>query len=579
MPFTPIEQSQQSSFTPIEDFDPNTIQPKKASQPVLGKDPKSKAFEFIGKGLGFVSPTPKAFLPTGEEARPLSRTQQAAQQLVSDPRATGLQRFVGRTAQALGVLGEPSQSVLAGAVPALSAGLISKEKFRETVGIPEREQLETFGTGLGIAAQIPLIATGTQALGRGLGGIKGITGLGKAIQAGGITTAATEGAIFGAAREGTLAERAKAATFGGVAGGVIGGLLKVPQLFKGLQKKFANIDEGLESVLNPVKNLSKQEQAQFIKTGLSQPERAKKLERFLASAEQNAANPRAASAMDLAIDSVEKARGQIDDLVKTAGKNVGAAKTAAGDKVVSGIDDVINSVKEDAAKRFNIKISDKGTFSKIKGREKLISGSDITRLKRVFKELQSLKKNPTLFRTNDIIKRIDDTVDLEKAILKQEKLEKFIKQTRGKLNEKQIASDKLLGEANKRFSELKEIQQSIFKATGDKQQRTVTVLKRALSERGKDIKDLFQTIAKETGDDLFEDIVFAKFATESLGGSQANSVLEQVIGKAVTGGKAGVVGKLIEATSDVIAPRAGIAREIAKEPVKKAPTILEGLRR
>jgi len=470
--------------------------------------------------------------------------------------AKGAERTLARTA--------------AGAAPFLTAGIVSKEELQKKTGLEPAETfgekaLEVAGAGAGIIGQAIPIAKGVQLAGKAAQGLAALKPIGDLIRAGGITTAAIEGALAGVLQEGDLEERAKQAGVGAAIGGVLGGVIKGAGIgFSKLRKSFSNIDEATESVINPVAKLSKEEQAKFIKTATTQSQRASKLDKFLDAAETNARNRRDVSAMDLAVDAVEDTANKVRTLKSEAGKVIGDVKKKVGTKVVSNTKDIVTNLKKKLAERFNIgSVAKDGTLKPVKGRTITLDVTDQNRVANILNDVKPLSKAGVTINTSDDVKSIvRNNIDFDKAALKQDKLEKLLKEVDADIVGVQRGASTELAEANKSFSELANIEKELFKATGNKSERAVTILNRVLSERGKATKDLFERLATLTGNDLFEDAMFAKFSTEALGGEQAKSVLAQIIKTSVS--PFGLIGEAAEAAGRFIAKPEKIAREIAR---------------
>jgi len=475
--------------------------------------------------------------------------------------AKGAERTLARTA--------------AGAAPFLTAGIVSKEELQEKVGLEPAETfgekaLEVAGAGAGIIGQAIPIAKGVQLAGKAAQSLAALKPIGDLIRAGGITTGALEGALAGVLQEGDVEERAQQAGVGAALGGVLGGVVRVAGSgFSKLRRSFSNIDEATESVINPTVNLTKDEQAQFIKTAATQTQRASKLDNFLAAAETNARNPRDLSAMDIAIDAVDDTANKIRTLKSDAGKVVGAVKKKVGNVVVKKTKAVVDNLKTKLADRFNIGSAAKdGTLKPVKGRTITLDVTDQNRVANILNDIKPLSKaGVTVNATDDVKNIVRNNIDFDKAALKQDKLEKLLKEVDADIVGVQRGASTELADANKSFSELANIEKELFKATGNKAERAVTVLKRALSERGKATKELFERLAALTGNDLFEDAMFSKFATEALGGSQSKGVLQQVIETSIS--PFGIAGKAAETVGRLVSKPETLAREIAA-PVAKA---------
>jgi len=347
------------------------------------------------------------------------------------------------------------------------------------------------------------------------------------------------------------------------------------KVFGNLQKKFAWIDEWLESVINPTTWLSAAEQAKFIKSWITQPQRAIKLDNFLKQADANALNPREISALGSVKANVKEAQSIIAKQVRDAWKKVWEIKKAIWNKLVpkSKTNNIVNKFNKLIKERFNAKITTKWEIKAIPGREIKLWDVDKKRLLEISNEINKLTKwKVTINKVDDIKAIIDDKIDFEKAILKKDKLEKTIEQIRWNINAEQRAVSPELWKVNEEFSKVVTLQKKIFKTAWWEAEKSETILKRVLSERDVALKELFDDIAERTWIDLFEDAVFAKFATETLWSDEAVWVLRQMIERARTAWALWLIERAWEAAARVVAKPEVVARWIARQLPWAIPT-------
>ena len=345
-----------------------------------------------------------------------------------------------------------------------------------------------------------------------------------------------------------------------VAGSVFGGLGGIVEHYlSGIGEKIAGIDTQMSNAL---------------RDGSISPDL---YNQYINAAKSRATNIRSETPLTLAADALEGTATAIKNQVSVAGKVVGDAKNALSNLRVpkNDINDIANAFKNEVANRFGLNIFSNKEPSTLIGRVSSLSSGDANRLSNIYQEISQHDQNTTARTISDIITKIDDNIKYTKAANNGfDPLNSVLYGVRSDLNSilEKISPD--FANANKTFSELKQLQQEIKTMAGAHNERGTLLMRRVFSgDKSGAVQDFFNKIKNFTGVDLINHAVLAKFAIDHFGNSSEKTLLSQALEGAVAAHTGGIL-PFAKRIAQGAAQKVYNPERIGRELVKNNPGVL-----
>jgi hypothetical protein len=232
-------------------------------------------------------------------------------------------------------------------------------------------------------------------------------------------------------------------------------------------------------------------------------------------------------------DNFKKALGTIQEKLKAAGEMKQQSLVENGSKTVD-VQKAYDNFGKNLDERLGTNFDPKGELVSATGRESLIAGSasDNRLISMVRDSIDTLKRNPTLQRVNDVVDKLQSELYKTKqigAVAINGKTEAVVKQFMKDLD---LAAKDVGGDAyklaNADYARLIKLKQLSSKALGENFSKAGSIAKQVFSPAGLKMKQLVTALEAETGLPIFEDLTLAKFAMDSVKDPRIKSLLDQL---------------------------------------------------
>lgn len=241
------------------------------------------------------------------------------------------------------------------------------------------------------------------------------------------------------------------------------------------------------------------------------------------------------SALDVVGEKAGEAVQSMKKQLGTYGKQIGGVP-----QLQAGIDmpKVINTAKttlNDLLKsRAGMQLNRNNQLINLPGRLGKLDAEEMKLINFVNGKLQSLANNPNFQAVDDFVNNIQNELFgkvQNQLIPKNSNAEAIIKGIVAKVNKAQqniSPSSKRLTYSNAKYSEIKDVYDTLNKLLGSKGKNAGALMKRVFSPSDAGTKKLFSKVKEITGVDLVKEATLAKYAMESIGDARSASILEKL---------------------------------------------------